>query len=73
MPTTTFQVSVGHWHLEVEAVGTEEAIDAARRQLRRQLPRLWDVIESLPRDRFTVRLLTEASPGAAAPLRLRSA
>ncbi len=70
---STFEVSVGHWRLQVEATGTEGAIDAARRQLRRQLPRLWDVIESLPRDRFTVRPLTEASPGTAAPLRLRSA
>ncbi len=49
-----YQVEVGHWSLEVDATSRAAAIAAARKQLCQQLPRLWDVIHSLPASRFAV-------------------
>ncbi len=72
-PVAQFEVRVGHWNLQVEATSIEGAVEEARRRLRDELPRLWDLIESLPRDRFRVRAL-ELSPEAHhPPYRLRSA
>ena len=41
-----FRVRVGHWEIRVQAHDAEEAIQLARRQLARELPRLYDVIRS---------------------------
>jgi hypothetical protein len=51
-PLVGYQVSVGHFTVKVEGRTKEEAITAARRQLCRELPRMWDVIQSLETSRF---------------------
>ena len=72
-PATRFEVRVGHWNLQVEADSVEGAVEEARRRLREELPRLWDLIESLPRDRFRVRALEPSPEAQYPPYRLRSA
>ncbi len=54
-PLQKFQVTVGHHQLTVEARDPEQAVDQARAQLCDELPRLWDVIRQLDRQRFEVR------------------
>jgi hypothetical protein len=49
-----YRVSVGLWQLEVDGKSREDAICAARKELSRELPRLWDVIHNLAPDRFQV-------------------
>ncbi len=51
-PIRDFQLRVGHWRLRVRARDAEEAIELARRQLIRDLPRLYDVIRVMARARF---------------------
>jgi hypothetical protein len=51
-----YRVSVGLWQLEVDGVSHEEAINAARKELSRELPQLWDVIQNLSIDRFHVEV-----------------
>ena len=49
-----YRVEVGHNSVMVESTSTEGAIRAARTLLSQQLPRLWDVIQKLTPDKFTV-------------------
>ena len=49
-----YRVRVGHWEIRVKARDAEEAIELARRQMARELPRLYDVIRSLTANRFQV-------------------
>lgn len=53
-PLKTYRVRVGHWEVCVRAADAEEAIRMARRQLARDLPRLYDVIQNLTTARFQV-------------------
>jgi hypothetical protein len=53
-PLKTFRVRVGHWEIRVKARGGNEAIEIARRQMARDLPRLYDVIQALTAARFQV-------------------
>ena len=53
-PLLTYRVRVGHLDLEVKARDVGEAIVLARRQLAKELPRLYDVIQSLTPARFQV-------------------
>ncbi len=52
-----FEVSLGFATVQVEGATISEAIDAARKRLCVDLPRMWDVIQSLDSQRFQVRLL----------------
>ena len=46
-PLKTYRVRVGHWEIRLKAHDADEAIELARRQMARELPRLYDVIRSL--------------------------
>jgi hypothetical protein len=50
----TYSIRVGHYELRLKAHDAEEAIEMARRQLARELPRLYDVIRALTATRFEV-------------------
>jgi hypothetical protein len=50
----TFRICVGHWEIRLKARDAEEAVQMARRQLARELPRLYDVIRTLTAARFQV-------------------
>jgi hypothetical protein len=50
----TYRVRVGHHEFRVKARDAAEAVELARRQLARELPRLYDVIRSLAETRFQV-------------------
>jgi hypothetical protein len=50
----TYRVRVGHWEIRLKAHDADEAIALARRQMARELPRLYDVIRSLTINRFQV-------------------
>ena len=49
-----YRVEVGHNSVIVESNSQEGAIRAARTILSAQLPRLWDVIQKLTPDKFSV-------------------
>jgi hypothetical protein len=49
-----FRVRVGHWEIHLQARDAEEAVALARRQMARELPRLYDVIRTLAATRFLV-------------------
>jgi hypothetical protein len=53
----SFRVRVGFWEIRVKAHDQQEAVQIARRQLARELPRLYDVIRSLTTSRFQVEAL----------------
>jgi hypothetical protein len=53
-PLKTYRVRVGHWEICLKARDADEAIELARRQMARELPRLYDVIRSLTAARFQV-------------------
>jgi hypothetical protein len=53
-PLLTYRVRIGHHDLRVKARDAVEAIELARRQLTRELPRLYDVIRGLTAARFQV-------------------
>jgi hypothetical protein len=53
-PLKTFRIRVGHWEIHLKARDAEEAIALARRQMARELPRLYDVIRNLTAARFQV-------------------
>jgi hypothetical protein len=53
-PLKTYRVRVGHWEIRLKAHTAEEAIQLARRQMARELPRLYDVIRSLTPGRFQI-------------------
>jgi hypothetical protein len=50
----TYRVRVGHWEIRIKARDANEAVELARRQMARELPRLYDVIRSLTTTRFQV-------------------
>jgi hypothetical protein len=49
-----YRIRVGHWEVYVRAHDCEEAIVLARRQMARELPRLYDVIQKLTSAHFQV-------------------
>lgn len=53
-PVQDYEVCVGHFTVKVEGRSKEDAIIAARKRLCRELPRMWDVIQSLEHERFQV-------------------
>jgi hypothetical protein len=53
-PLKIFRVRVGHWEVQVRAADAEAAVEIARRQLARELPRLYDLIRALTAPRFHV-------------------
>jgi hypothetical protein len=53
-PLKTYHIRVGHWKIRLQARNPEEAIALARRQMARELPRLYDVIRTLTATRFQV-------------------
>ena len=50
----TYRVRVGHHDFRVRARDAAEAVEVARRQLARELPRLYDVICKLTESQFQV-------------------
>ncbi len=56
-----YVVRVGHISVTVESGSPEWAIQAARRQLETEFPRLWDVIAQLDRSRFHVEEVRKVS------------
>lgn len=53
----TYKVEVGHNSVMVESASPEEAIRAARTRLSLELPRLWDVIQKLDAEKFSVSMV----------------
>jgi hypothetical protein len=53
-PLKSYRIRVGHYELRLTAHDVDEAIEMARRQLARELPRLYDVIRALTSARFQV-------------------
>jgi hypothetical protein len=54
----TYRIRVGHYEVRVNARDEEEAVALARRQMARELPRLYDVIRTLTIARFQVEPAT---------------
>jgi hypothetical protein len=50
----SYRVRVGHHEFRVKARDAAEAVLLARRQLARELPRLYDLIRGLEESRFQV-------------------
>lgn len=50
----TFRVRVGHWEVQVRAADAVAAVEIARRQMSRELPRLYDEIWAMVASRFQV-------------------
>lgn len=50
----SYRVRVGHHKFRVKARDAAEAVLLARRQLARELPRLYDIIRDLEESRFQV-------------------
>jgi hypothetical protein len=50
----SFRIRVGHYEVIVQAHNADEALEPARRQMARELPRLYDVIRNLAINRFQV-------------------
>jgi len=55
----TYEVSVGHARVRVRGASLDEAIEQARTKLCVDLPRMWDVIQSLEISRFEVLQIEE--------------
>jgi len=53
-PLNTYRIRVGHYEIHVKAHDSDEAISLARRQMARELPRLYDIIRNLTTTRFQV-------------------
>jgi hypothetical protein len=53
-PLLTYRVRIGHHDIRVKAHDVAEAILLVKRQLARELPRLYDVIRTLAATRFQV-------------------
>lgn len=53
-PRLEYEVTVGHMQVTVRGATEQEAIQQARTELCRDLPRLWDVIHGLADHRFSV-------------------
>lgn len=60
-PKLEFEVKVGLMSVVVRGTTQEEAISNARMQLSRDLPRMWDVIHSLDKSRFSVICRSEVN------------
>jgi hypothetical protein len=52
-----YKVEVGHSSVMVESANPEEAIRMARTRLSLELPRLWDVIQKLEPEKFSVSMV----------------
>ena len=52
--TKKFRVKVGHTAVTVPGTTPQEAVRQARKQLSMDMPRMWDVIQSLGHHRFEV-------------------
>lgn len=50
----SFQVRVGYTTVTVKGLTRRDAIEQAREQLCLEMPRMWDVIQSLEHHRFEV-------------------
>ena len=53
--SAVYRVKVGHMEIVVRARSVENAIAETRRQLVRDMPRLYDIIRSLESTKFEVR------------------
>jgi hypothetical protein len=53
-PTHVYRVRLGHYQVRVSGRDPHEAVQAARRQLCEELPRMWDVIHQTHDDRFVI-------------------
>ncbi len=53
-PLKSYRIRVGHWEIRLKARDAAEAIELARRQMARELPRLYDVIQNLTAAHFRV-------------------
>ena len=51
---TLYLVEIGHYSVEVHSASASDAIREARKKLCQQMPRLWDVIQTLRDDKFHV-------------------
>ena len=49
-----FRVKVGHMAVTVPGATPQEAVRQARKQLSMDMPRMWDVIQAMSDDRFSV-------------------
>ena len=52
--STAFEVRVGHVRVTVAAESREDAVIAARRRFCDEMPRMWDVIQTLADEKFEV-------------------
>ncbi len=50
----TYRVRVGHWEFIVQAHSADEAIELARKNLKIELPRFYDIIRTMTASRFQV-------------------
>ena len=57
-----YQVRMGHTKITVQGDSPEETVRHARRQLCLDIPRMWDVIQTIEEGRFVVDLLEYGSP-----------
>ena len=58
-PRLDFEVQVGLMRVMVKGVNQQDAIKSARKQLSRDMPRMWDVIHGLADARFEVTCCSE--------------
>ena len=59
-----YDVIVGHARVRVTGASRTEAVEEARRRLCVEMPRMWDVIQSLGEDRFCVPRNSAVSEGS---------
>ena len=52
--TKKFRVKVGHTAVTVPGTTPQEAVRQARKQLSMDMPRMWDVIQAMSDDCFSV-------------------
>ncbi len=57
--TIGYRVKVGHLTVDVEGQTKDEVILEARRRLRLEMPRMWDVISSMDDQQFEITPLME--------------
>ncbi len=58
-PKLDFDVRVGLMQVKVKGTNRQEAVENARKQLCKELPRMWDVIQGLAETRFEVTCRNE--------------
>ena len=54
-PNNSYQVRIGHTSVIVTGRDQADAIDVARQRLCVEMPRMWDVIQTLETSRFEVK------------------